>query len=506
MMSRNMLGSSSRLMRQCRCNASTLNSKAAPATVSVVQTEMPDCDFQPPQYKGPSYDNIKELRKNHLTPNMTAYYKKPLLMHSGHMQWLFDHDGNRYLDMFGGIVTVSVGHCHPKVNKALEEQIKTLWHTTNIYMHPKIHEYAQRLTAKFPGDLKAVYFVNSGSEANDLAMLMARLHTGNQDILTLRNCYHGMSPYTMGLTAHSTWRFPLPGVANSIHHVMNPDPYLGIWGGSKCRDSPVQTDRTCDCNSETGCKAADLYYNELEQTFKYSLPRGRVAAMFAESIQGVGGTVQFPKGYIKKAAELVRANGGVFISDEVQTGFGRTGDHFWGFEGHGIVPDIVTMAKGIGNGFPMAAVVTTPKIAQSLGMALHFNTYGGNPMAGAVGIAVLDVIEEEQLQKNSLEVGTYFLKKLAELRDKYEIIGDVRGKGLMIGVELVSDRTTKAPLGVPHVLEIWETCKDMGVLFGRGGLNGNIFRIKPPMCINKSDVKFAVDVLSRAISEVLSKN
>ncbi|XP_075164316.1 alanine--glyoxylate aminotransferase 2, mitochondrial isoform X2 [Haematobia irritans] len=509
MMSRNIIANSSRLLRhgksQCR-HSSTLNSKAAPATVSLVQNEMPDCEFTPPQYKGPSYENIKELRKNHLTPNLTAYYKKPLLIHSGHMQWLFDHDGNRYLDMIGGIVTVSVGHCHPKVNKALEEQIKTLWHTTNIYLHPKIHEYAQRLTEKFPGDLKSVHFVNSGSEANDLAMLMARLHTGNQDIITLRNCYHGMSPYTMGLTAHSTWRFPLPGVANGIHHVMNPDPYLGIWGGAKCRDSPIQTDRSCDCDSESGCKAADMYYNELEQTFKYSLPRGKVAAMFAESIQGVGGTVQFPKGYIKKAAELVRANGGVFVSDEVQTGFGRTGDHFWGFEGHGIIPDIVTMAKGIGNGFPMAAVVTTPKIAQSLGMALHFNTYGGNPMASAVGIAVLDVIEEEQLQKNSKDVGTYFLKKLAELRDKYEIIGDVRGKGLMIGVELVADRKTKTPLGVPHVLEIWETCKDMGVLFGRGGLNGNILRIKPPMCINKSDVKFAVDVLSRSISEVLSKN
>ncbi|XP_005182509.1 alanine--glyoxylate aminotransferase 2, mitochondrial isoform X2 [Musca domestica] len=509
MMSRNILAHSSRLIRPGRQpsrRTSTLNSKAAPATVTVLQNEMPDCDHKPPTYKGPSYENITELRRNHLTPNIQSYYKKPLLISSGHMQWLYDHDGNRYLDMFGGIVTVSVGHCHPKVNKALEQQIKTLWHTTNIYMHPKIHEYAQKLTAKFPGNLKAVCFVNSGSEANDLAMLMARLHTGNQDILTLRNCYHGMSPYTMGLTAHSTWRFPLAGVSNGIHHVMNPDPYTGIWGGANCRDSPIQTDRKCDCSVETGCKATDMYYNELEQTFKYSLPRGKVAAMFAESIQGVGGTVQFPKGYIKKAAELVRANGGVFVADEVQTGFGRTGDHFWGFEGHGIVPDIVTMAKGIGNGFPMAAVVTTPEIAKSLGMALHFNTYGGNPMASAVGIAVLDVIEEEQLQKNSLEVGTYFLNKLAELRDSYEIVGDVRGKGLMIGLELVSDRKTKAPLGVPHVLEIWEQCKDMGVLFGRGGLNGNIFRIKPPMCINKSDVNFAVDVLNRAISDFLAKN
>ncbi|XP_037937094.1 alanine--glyoxylate aminotransferase 2, mitochondrial [Teleopsis dalmanni] len=485
--------------------SSTLHSKVSPAVMPVVQNEMPHCDFKPPQYTGPSYENIKDLRKNNLTPNLAAYYKKPLLIHSGHMQWLFDHEGRRYLDMFGGIVTVSVGHCHPKVNKALEEQINTLWHTTNIYMHPKIHEYAKRLTDKLPGDLKCACFVNSGSEANDLAMLIARMHTGNNDIITLRNSYHGMSPYTMGLTAHSTWRFPLAGVNSGILHVMQPDPYLGIWGGSACRDSPVQTDRSCACNKETGCVATDHYYNELEETFKYSLPRGKVAAMFAESIQGVGGTVQFPKGYIKKAAELIRANGGLFVSDEVQTGFGRTGEHFWGFEGHGIIPDIVTMAKGIGNGFPMAAVVTTPKIAESLSKALHFNTYGGNPMASAVGIAVLDVIKDEGLQQNSLDVGTYFLKSLAQLKDQYEIIGDVRGKGLMIGVELVADRKTKTPLSAPHVMEIWETCKDMGVLYGKGGLHGNVLRIKPPMCINKSDVKFGIDVLSSAISEFLNK-
>jgi alanine-glyoxylate transaminase / (R)-3-amino-2-methylpropionate-pyruvate transaminase len=171
---------------------------------------------------------------------------------------------------------------------------------------------------------------------------------------------------------------------------MNADPYTGIWGGKNCRDSPVQTTRHCDCPANQ-CLASDKYYEQLEKVFKFSLPRGQCAAMFAESIQGVGGTVQFPKNYIKKAAELVRANGGIFVSDEVQTGFGRTGEHFWGFEGHGIVPDMVTMAKGIGNGFPLAAVVTTPKIAASMSQALHFNTFGGNPLASAVGMAVLDV-------------------------------------------------------------------------------------------------------------------
>lgn len=190
--------------------------------------------------------------------------------------------------------------------------------------------------------------------------------------------------------AQSTWRYPLPGVSNGIHHVMNADPYVGLWGGRDCRDSPVQTNRNCDC-SPGKCLAEDNYINQLEAEFKYSLPRGRCAAMFAESIQGVGGTVQFPRNYIKRAMALVRENGGLFISDEVQTGFARTGEHYWGFEAHGIVPDIVTMAKGIGNGFPIGAVVTTEKISQVLTQALHFNTYGGNPLACAVGMAVMDV-------------------------------------------------------------------------------------------------------------------
>lgn len=257
-------------------------------------------------------------------------------------------------------------------------------------MHPKIFQYAEKLASKLPGDLNVVYFTNSGSEANDLAILLARLYTKNYDIVTLKNAYHGASTSCMGLTAHSTWRYPLPGVSNGIVHAMNADPYVGIWGGKNCRDSPVQTNRNCDCSSGN-CLAEDNYINQLEAEFKYSLPKGKCAAMFAESIQGVGGTVQFPKNYLKRAADMVRANGGLFISDEVQTGFGRTGDHYWGFEGHGIMPDIVTMAKGMGNGFPVAAVVTTPKISQVFTEALHFNTFGGNPLACAVGNAVLDV-------------------------------------------------------------------------------------------------------------------
>ncbi|XP_035892423.1 alanine--glyoxylate aminotransferase 2, mitochondrial isoform X1 [Anopheles stephensi] len=468
---------------------------------SLKQHRQQQHDF--PAYKGQCYEEVVRLRKQFLTPNVTSYYKKPLLIHKGSGAQLFDQEKS-YLDMFGGIVTVSVGHCHPKVNAALEEQLRTLWHTTNIYMHPKLHEYAEKLVTKLPGDLKNVYFVNSGSEANDLAMMIARLYTGNHDIISFRNAYHGASPYTMGLTAHSTWRYPLPGLNSGILHAMNPDPYTGIWGGKQCRDSPVQTTRICDCQ-EGECKASDKYYEQLEQIFKYSLPRGKVAAMFAESIQGVGGTVQYTKGYIKRAAELVRANGGLFISDEVQSGFGRTGEHYWGFEGHDIVPDIVTMAKGIGNGFPMGAVITSRKIAEVLSQALHFNTFGGNPLACAVGMAVLDVIDEEEMQKNSLDVGTYLLKGLEQLRDKHDVIGDVRGKGLMIGVELVADKETRQHLSAPHFVDIWEMCKDMGVLFGRGGLNANVLRIKPPMCVTRTDADYALAVIDYCCEQYMKK-
>ncbi|XP_046993138.1 alanine--glyoxylate aminotransferase 2, mitochondrial-like isoform X1 [Schistocerca americana] len=466
--------------------------------------EMPPCDYQPKKYTGLHYDKIQEIREDHLVPCIVSYYKKPLLIHDGYMQWLFDHTGKRYLDMFGGVVTVSVGHCHPTVNKAAKEQMETLWHTTNIYMHPKVHEYAEKLTAKLPGDLKFAYFVNTDSEANDLALIMARLHTKHFDIISFRNAYHGMSTYTMGLTALSTWRINVP-IAQGIHHAMNPDVYQGIWGGAQCRDSPAQTTRTCDCQPNK-CQASDLYYDQLEAIFKYSLPRGQVAGLFAEAVQGLGGIVQFPKGYLKRAYELVRINGGVCIADEVQSGFGRTGEHFWGFEMHGVKPDIVTMARAIGNGFPMAAVVTTPEIAKTMGQVLDLNTFGGNALGSAVGLAVLKVIEDEQAQRNCLEVGTHLIKQLALLRDEFECIGDVRGKGLMVGIEMVADKDKKTPISAKQFMEIWEDCKDMGVLLGRGGLCGNVLRMQPPMCITKADADFTVDVIRRVLLKQRLKN
>lgn len=463
--------------------------------------EIPPCDQKPEPYKGKPWTEIVALRKHHLNPSLSSnlLYKEPLLLTQGHMQWLWDHKGKRYLDMFAGIVTVSVGHCHPKVVAAAENQLKKLWHTSNVYLYPTVHEFAEKLAAKMPGDLKVCYFTNSGSEANDLAMMMARLYTGAYDIIALRNAYHGMSPYCASLCGVGSYKHHIPS-SFGVFHAMNPDPYRGVWGGSKCRDSPVQADRACSCGTE--CQAASHYADQLSEVLQQCVSKRRVAAFFAESIQGVGGSVQYPRGYLKKAYNLIKNKGGLFVADEVQTGFGRTGDHYWGFEGHGIMPDIVTMAKGIGNGFPLAAVVTTPEIAKALDAASFFNTFGGNPVATAVGSAVVDVLDEDGCMEKSRVTGTRLLHALESLRKEYTVVGDVRGKGLMIGVELVESKETKVPLAAVKVNAILEDCREMGLLIGKGGQHGHVLRIKPPMCITEADVCFTAAVLRTAIARV----
>jgi alanine-glyoxylate transaminase / (R)-3-amino-2-methylpropionate-pyruvate transaminase len=294
--------------------------------------------------KGLTFDEALKIRKTNLSKSMITYYKEPVMINQGYKQWLWDINGKRYLDLFAGIVTVSVGHCHPRINKAVTEQMSKLWHTTCIYMYPGVHEYAKKLTDKMPGNLKSVIFTNSGSEANDLAMYLSRLHTKRFEIISLRNGYHGMSPYTMGLTSLNTWKFSVP-TGFGIQQTMNPDVYRGPWGGKNCRDSPCQTNRDCSCKPNE-CEACDKYVEQFDDVLQHSMPKGgKIAAFFAESIQGVGGTVQYPRDYLKRTVEKVQANGGLYIADEVQTGFGRTGSNYWGFENHGVQPDIVTMAK-----------------------------------------------------------------------------------------------------------------------------------------------------------------
>ncbi len=440
--------------------------------------KLPPYDYHPKPYKGPSYEDVLKLKNRFVTPTFIPYYKKPLMIVEGSMQYLFDHTGRRYLDVIGGIVTISVGHCHPYVVQKMKEQMERLQHITQIYLHPNIAKYAEMMAGKLPGNLSVCYFVNSGSEANDMALLMARLYTGNYDVVGLRNAYHGGSASTMQLTAHSTWKYNYPH-SFGVHHAINPDPYRGPWG----HDDP---------------KAGEKYAAEIRNLIDYATP-GKVAGFFAESIQGVGGAVVYPDNFLKNAYKVIREAGGVCIADEVQTGFGRTGTHYWGFQNHGVIPDIVTMAKGIGNGAPLAAVVTTPKIANALANRIHFNTFGGNPVSCAAGMAVLEVIDREKLQKNSLERGKQLMDGYRKLMAKHDLIGDVRGRGLMTGIELVKDRKTKEP-ATAECLQVFERLRDLGLLTGKGGLRGNTLRLKPPMCITQADVDFAIEVLDIALS------
>jgi alanine-glyoxylate transaminase/(R)-3-amino-2-methylpropionate-pyruvate transaminase len=395
----------------------------------------------------------------------------------GRAEWLFDEKGRRYLDGIGGIVTVSCGHCHPHIVAAANRQNETLQHTTTIYLHPNVALYAKELASRMPGELKVVYLVNSGSEANDLALLMARAYTGCYDMIALRNGYHGGSQSTMGLTSHHTWKFNVPH-GFGVQHAVLPDLYRGPHG----RDDP-----------DAGLKYAD----DLKSLIQFGTS-GKLAGFIAESIQGVGGTVVFPDGYLRHAYGHIRAAGGLCIADEVQSGFGRTGTHFWGFETQGVVPDIVTMAKGIGNGCALGAVVTTPKIAQALASRIHFNTFGGNPVVCAQARAVLEVIDREGLQANSLRVGSYLKAGFSRLAAKHALVGDVRGLGLMLGIELVKDRKTKEP-AKDECAAVFEACRELGLLIGKGGLWGNTLRIKPPMIFNQTDADFMLAVLDEAL-------
>ena len=441
---------------------------------------LPSCDYQPKAYNGPSSDEVMALRKQFLSPGIFHFYKKPIMLMEGKGQYVWDETGKRYLDGLGGIVTISVGHCHPHVVEAARRQNERLQHATTIYLHPNIVEYAQKLASKMPGDLKVCYFVNSGSEANDLALLMARAYSGNFDAIALRNSYHGGNVAGMGMTAHSTWKFNVPH-SFGVHHAAVPDPYRGPHGRN---------------DAEAGKK----YAADVKELIDFATP-GQVAAFIAESIQGVGGVVVFPDGYLKHVYEHVRGAGGVCIADEVQAGFGRTGTHFWGFETQGVIPDIVTMAKGIGNGCPLAAVVTTPQIASVLARRIHFNTFGGNPVVCAIGKAVLEVIEREKLQENCLKLGNYILAGLEKLKARHDIIGDVRGKGLMLGIELVKDRATREPAKA-ECAQVLELARDMGLLLGKGGLQGSVIRFAPPMCITQADADFILEVFDATLNQL----
>lgn len=438
---------------------------------------MPPFAYTPRPYEGPRREEVVALRRQHVNPAVFTYYGEPLMIVEGKMQYLFDETGRRYLDLFAGIVTVSCGHCHPKVVQRVQEQTETLQHITTIYLHPNLPLLGRKLASKMPEGLDVTYFVNSGSEANDLAVTMARLYTGNLDIIAVRNAYHGGSPSSLGLTSHHTWKYPLSGHPG-VHHALCPDPAITRSG-------------------ETAEEVARRSAADIRELIRYSTP-GAIAGFIAEAIQGVGGVTRGAPNYFREAYAIVREHGGLCIADEVQTGFGRTGDHYWGFQNYGVTPDIVTMAKGFGNGVPLAAVTTRREIAEALSRRLHFNTFGGNPVSMAAGLAVMEVIDEEGLQDNARKQGARLLRGLRRLQERHALVGDVRGMGLMLGVELVSDRARGTP-ATAQALQVLEAARDMGVLLGKGGLDGNVLRIKPPLCITSEDVDFALDVLDRAL-------
>jgi alanine-glyoxylate transaminase / (R)-3-amino-2-methylpropionate-pyruvate transaminase len=438
---------------------------------------MPAFEYEPRPYQGPSREEVLRLRRHYVNPAVFTLYREPLMIVEGKMQYLFDETGRRYLDLFAGIVTVSCGHCHPKVLQRVQEQAAALQHATTIYLHPSLSLLAQKLASKMPKGLEVTYFVNSGSEANDLAVTMARLYTGNLDVVAVRNAYHGGSPSSVGLTSHHTWKYPLPG-ATAVHHALSPDP-----SGSSGPGKP----------EEIASRAA----HDIRELIRYSTP-GSIAAFIAEPIQGVGGVTRGAPNYFREAYAIAREYGGVCIADEVQTGFGRTGEHYWGFQNYDVVPDIVTMAKGMGNGVPLAAVTTRREIADALTRRTHFNTFGGNPVSMAAGLAVLDVIDEDGLQENARVVGGRFLDGLRRLQQRHRLVSEVRGLGLMLGVQLLADGRPASA----ETLEVLEAAREMGVLLGKGGLDGNVLRIKPPLCITADDVDFALDVLDRALGWV----
>lgn len=446
----------------------------------------PYLDSPPPApYEGPSREQVLALRQQYLTPGLLTYYREPLLIAQGSMQYVWDDQGKQYLDAFAGVVTVSVGHCHPRVVERVRDQVGKLHHTTTLYLHPTVGQLGQKLASHMPPDsqLHSSYFTNSGSEANELAVLMSREFTGNTDIISLRNGYHGGTQGTMSLVAVGTWKFP-----------SNPNVNVRHATPGYCYRCPLGLSYP-SCDVKCASDVESLIRHETS---------GKVAAFIAEPIQGVGGVVTPPPEYFQIVYDTVRRFGGLCIADEVQTAFGRTGDHYWGFQNWGVVPDMVTMAKGLGGGIPIGACVTRPDIAQTIKSRLHFNTFGGNPISMTYGLATLEVIDAEGLQENARIVGEHLKSRLLALRDRYTLIGDVRGKGLMLGLELVRDRETKEPAAT-ELVELLELAKERGLLIGKGGLYGNVVRIKPPMCFTRNDADFLVECLDEAFAEMEKK-
>ena len=429
---------------------------------------------------GMTPERIREERQRLLGPSLSLSYRAPLEIVRGAGAFLYDHTGRAYLDMVNNVA--HVGHCHPRVARAGARQMAVL-NTNTRYLHPTIVEYARRLTATLPEPLSVCFFVCSGSEANELALRLARAHTGGSDVITVDGAYHGN---TQGLIDVSSYKFAGPGGQGApawVQVVPMPDDYRGLYR----RD-----------DAERGTRFAG-HVREAAARTKARL--ARPAAFLCESVLSCGGQIELPPGYLAAAYGHARDAGAVCIADEVQVGFGRVGTHFWGFQRQGVVPDIVTMGKPIGNGHPLAAVVTTPEIAASFANGMeYFNTFGGNPVSCAIGLAVLDVIRDERLQERALRVGARLKDGLTLLKDRHPILGDVRGPGLFLGIELSLDRETRAPAAAQAAYVV-ERMKDHGILLSTDGPDHNVIKMKPPLAFGESDADRALAAYDRVLSE-----
>lgn len=422
-------------------------------------------------------DEIIEKYRKHLY-GLITYYKEPLPLVRGEGKWLFDADGRKYLDFFGGIVTVSLGHCEPRVVAAIEKQAKTLQHVSTLFPTIPIVELAETLAELFPGQKPArVFFSNSGTEAIETALLTARVHTERTEVIALRHGYHGRSMLSMSLTGHAGWR--LGGVHDpGIRHAVAP----------YCYRCPLKL-RYPEC----GVACAD----DVEEVIR-TTTSGRPAALIAEPIMGVGGFITPPPEYHGRVAEIVRRHEGLVIADEVQTGWGRTGGKWFGIEQYGVKPDLVVAAKSLGNGHPVGATLARKEVADSF-KGLTISTFGGNPVTMAAAKAVVDVIAQDRLMVNAAEVGGHLRKRLDGLSEKHRLVGEVRGMGLMQGIELVKDRGTREP-APEATAAVMEAAKDRGLLVGKGGLYGNVLRISPPLNVSRDDADQAADLLDQALT------
>jgi 4-aminobutyrate aminotransferase-like enzyme len=423
--------------------------------------------------------DIIRKHKEFLFPAVATYYQEPLALVRGAGMYVWDDAGNRYLDCFGGVLTVSVGHANPKVNAAIIEQVKTLSHTSTLYANKPQSDLAEKLYQITPGRLKKSFFTNSGTEADDTAIHAAKIATGRHEIVVLRHSYSGRSATALSAVGHSTWR-PLPAQLAGIVHARAP----------YCYRCPFKLSYP-----ECGLACA----NDIEELIM-TTTTGEIAAFMAEPILGVGGFIVPPPGYFERAVEITRKHGGLFIADEVQTGWGRTGDKWFGIEHWNVEPDIITSAKGMGNGVPIGMTTATPEVADAY-PGLTFSTFGGNPVSMAAALAVIRIIEEDDLKRNAAEVGGYFRERLEGLREKYAVIGDVRGMGLMQALELVRDRETKEP-DPQSVLKVFEETRRRGVLIGKGGLYGNVIRTGLMLNSTKDTVNELIEALDAAFSQL----